>query len=66
MKINLNQILEKKGKTMYWLAEQTGIGYPNIFNLSKGKTTSVKFEVLELICNALECSPNDILIIEKR
>ena len=48
---------------MYWLAKTTGISYPTIHNLVNNKTESIKFEVIEKICSALNCTPNDLLII---
>lgn len=63
MKICIDELLNEKGKTRYWLSTQTGITYPNIYKLAENKTTSLKFELLEKICIALECTPNDILKI---
>ena len=64
MRVNIDTILEKQGKTRYWLAKEAGYSYPNLMKLCNGETESVKFEVLEGICKALDCSLNDILIIE--
>ena len=61
MYINIENVLKSQNKSMYWLAEQTGISYPTIFNLSKNKTESIKFDILEKICFALQCTPNDII-----
>lgn len=65
MKIQIDQLLQERGKTRYWLAKEVGIAYQNLVNLCDGKTTSIKFELLEKICKALDCEPNDILIKEK-
>ncbi|HBG6422585.1 TPA: helix-turn-helix domain-containing protein [Clostridioides difficile] len=61
MNIQIKQILDKKGKTRYWLAKQIGMTQYNLNKLASGQTTSIKFELLEKICLSLECSPNDIL-----
>ena len=63
MKICIDELLSKKGKTRYWLSTQTGITYPNIYKLAGNKTISLKFDLLEKICIALECTPSDILKI---
>ncbi len=63
MYINIKKLLKQKGKSMYWLAKTTGISYPTIHNLVNNKTESIKFEVIEKICSALNCTPNDLLII---
>ena len=61
MKITLNQTLEQKGKSQYWLAHNTGIAASTINNLCNGKTSSIQFDVLQKICNALECNVNDVI-----
>jgi putative transcriptional regulator len=66
MKINLDAVLKSKNKTRYWLAKETGITYQNIDNLAKNKTTGVKFNILEKICIALDCTPNDIFDVENK
>lgn len=63
MKINIDQLLQNKGKTRYWLAKQVGITYPNLCNLADNKTSSIKFELLEKMCHCLDCLPNDIITI---
>ena len=63
MTINIDKILENKGKTRYWLAKEIGITYPNLVKLCNNKTESIKFDILNKICNKLECAPNDILTI---
>lgn len=65
MQVEIDKILKERNKTRYWLSKETGITYTNISNLANNKTSSIKFEVLESICEALECSPNDILILKK-
>lgn len=65
MKILIEDVLKQKQKTRYWLFKQTGISYNAVCNLCDNKTNSITFEGLEKICNALECTPNDIFEIEK-
>lgn len=65
MKVLLHDVLKSKGKSQYWLSQKSGVTTANINNICNGKTTSIKFNVLEKICNTLECTPNEILICEK-
>ena len=58
---NINQILEEKGKTCYWLAKQCNMSPNNMAKICNGETTSVRLETLEKICKTLECTPNDII-----
>lgn len=64
MKIKLKELLESKNKSQYWLSKQTDITPQNIGRLANNKTSSITFDNLEKICNALECTPNDIFEIE--
>lgn len=65
MIIAIDEILQAKNKTRYWLSKEAGVTYPNIMKLCNNETESIKFEILEKICLALDCTPNDILQIEK-
>lgn len=66
MKIKLNETLLRKEKTKYWLSKETGIAASTISNLCNNKTDGIQFSVLEKICQALDCSPNEIFEIENR
>ena len=59
--LRINQILEEQGKTPYWLGKQTGISQNNILKICNGETSTMRFNTLEKICKALNCTPNDIL-----
>lgn len=61
MKITLNETLQAKGKSQYWLAHETGIAASTINNLCNGKTTAIQFDVLQKICSTLECSVNNVI-----
>lgn len=60
MKITIDDLLKAHDKTRYWLSKEIGLAYPNLKKLCDNETTSIKFELIEKICNALECTPNDI------
>lgn len=64
MKICIKEQLQKKNMSRYELAKRIGVTYPTIDNIYKSASTSIKFETLQLICKELECTPNDILIME--
>lgn len=65
MKISIQQQLKAIHMSRYELAKRIGVTYPTIDNIYKGTSTSIKFDILEAICNELHCTPNDILIFEK-
>jgi putative transcriptional regulator len=60
--LRINEILEEKDKTMYWLSKQTGIAQNNINKICKGETSNIRFDTLEKICIALDCSVNDLFV----
>ena len=59
----IDELLRGRGKSLYWLAKETGIAYPTLWRLRDSKTESIAFRVLESICLALECGPGDVLVI---
>lgn len=65
IKIELENILKKKDISLYKVSKDTGIGYATLHNLLKQKTKGLTFETLEKICIVLECTPNDLLVLEK-
>ena len=60
--LRINEILNKKNKTCYWLAKQCDISQNNMGKICNGETTSIRFDTLEKICKALDCTPNDIFM----
>lgn len=62
LSLRVNEVLQEKGKTAYWLSKQTGISPNNIGKICNGETTNIRFDTMEKICIALECTPNDIII----
>ena len=60
LSLKINKILEKQGKTPYWLGKQTGISQNNILKICNGETSTIRFDTLEKICKALNCSINDL------
>lgn len=60
MKLNVLEILKKKGKTKYWLYNQLDMSYTNFNNIIMNKTKSIKYENIEKFCKILECEPNDL------
>ena len=60
LKLNVLEILKKKGKTKYWLFNQLDMSYTNFNNIVTNKTKSIKYENIEKFCKILECEPNDL------
>lgn len=62
LSLKIDKILEQKNKTMYWLSKQTGISSNNILKICNGETNTIRFDTLEKICKALDCSINDLFM----
>ncbi len=65
IKLNVLELLEKNGKTKYWLYKQLGMSYQNFNKMMNNETQSIRYENIEAMCLLLNCSPNDLLIFTK-
>ncbi|AZO94324.1 helix-turn-helix transcriptional regulator [Halocella sp. SP3-1] len=62
--IKINNILNDKGKSIYWLADKTGLAYSTTYNLVNNNTASIHFKTLEEIMQALDITDfNQVLEI---
>lgn len=64
LSLKINEILKEQGKTSYWLGKQTGISQNNIGKICNGETSTIRFDTIEKICKALNCSINDIFVTD--
>lgn len=64
VRMNIAEMLEKRGKTRYWLSRQMGISYQNVCRMAGQQTRGIRFETLETLCQVLECTPNDLFTID--
>lgn len=59
--INLDVMMAKRKVSSIELANKIGITQANLSILKTGKAKAIRFTTLDAICEALECSPGDIL-----
>ena len=59
--VHLDVMLAKRKMRSRELAERVGITEQNISLLKSGKVRGVRFDTLELICDALQCQPGELL-----
>lgn len=59
--INLDVVMAQRKMSLSELSEKTGITLANLSILKTNKAKAVRFSSLELICEALECQPGDLL-----
>ena len=63
VEIPLDTLLDKHGRSFYWLAKETGVSYTTLWRLKKSKAMGINFSTLEKICAALDCTPGDVLTL---
>ena len=63
IKLKVLELLEKNGKTKYWLYKQLGMSYQNFSKMVNNQTKSIRYENIETICFLLNCTPNDLFEI---
>lgn len=62
--MNALELLNKKGKTKYWLYKQMGMSYQNFSKMINNETKSIKYDNIEALCYILECRIDELLIFE--
>lgn len=63
IKLNALSLLEKNGKTKYWLYKQLGMSYQNFSKMINNQTKSIRYENIEAMCFLLHCTPNELFTI---
>ena len=62
LRLNVLPLLRAQGNTKYWLYKQLGMSYQNFNRMVNNQTKSIRYEVIETLCQVLECTPNDLFI----
>lgn len=63
IKLNITELLNKNGKTKYWLCQRMNITSRNLNRIINGYTTSISFKYIEEFCKYLNCSPGELIEI---
>ena len=61
IKIEIEKLLN--GRSLYWLSQETGIRWATLAAMVNGKAQRLNLEDIDLICEALECQPGDLLVV---
>lgn len=65
IKLNVLELLERAGKTKYWLYKQLGMSYQNFNKMVNNETKSIRYENIEALCQLLECTPDELFRFEE-
>ena len=63
---HLDRVLADRAMTLTELAHRTGITMANLSILKNNRAKAIRFTTLTLICDALDCTPQDLISIEPR
>lgn len=64
IRLNILELLKKKEKSKYWLNKQLGMSYRNFNRMVNNETKSIQLDRIETLCQILECTPNELFIID--
>lgn len=63
IKLRVLELLQKNGKTKYWLYKQLGMSYQNFNKMVNNETKSIRYENIETLCLLFNCTPNELFEI---
>ncbi len=64
IKMNVQNLLNKKGKTRYWLVKEMQTTYKTVNKLCDNTLTGLQLETIEKLCEILDCTPDDLFIFD--
>ncbi len=62
--VNLDVMMAKRKMSLTELAEKVDLTLANLSILKTGKAKAIRFSTLDALCQALQCTPGDILDFE--
>jgi len=65
IKLNALELLKKNHKSKYWLYIRMGMSYQNFNKMINNQTKSISYENIEVMCNLLNCTPNELIVIKE-
>ena len=65
IKVNLDLLLVQRRMSLTELSEKVGITLANLSILKRGKAKAVRFSTLLALCEALQCTPGELLEVEE-
>ena len=62
--VHLDDLLEAKGMTLVELSSRVGVTVANLSILKNGHARAIRFSTLTAICDALGCTPGELLALQ--
>ena len=63
IKLNVQELLDKRKETRYWLMKNMETNYETVNRLCNNHSVAVQLETIEKLCKVFECTPNDLFTI---
>ena len=60
LQFNVQSLLDREGKTRYWLVKQMGTDYATVNKICDNASKSVRIDTLERLMKALDCEVQDL------
>ena len=64
VRLRILEILAEQNHTKYWLFKRMDMSYQNFNRMVNNETKSIRYENIEAMCFLLNCTPNDLFIID--
>jgi putative transcriptional regulator len=61
--VHLDELLADRGMTLVELSARVGVTVANLSILKNGHARALRFSTLTAICDALECTPGDLMSV---
>lgn len=62
----LDVLLDERGMTLASLAERIGVTVVNLSVLKNQRAKAIRFSTLTAICDALDCQPGDLFMVDAK
>jgi putative transcriptional regulator len=62
--VHLDRLLTRKGMTLVELADRVGVTVVNLSVLKNGRARAIRFSTLTGLCDALGCTPGELLSVD--
>ncbi|MGA9773461.1 MAG: helix-turn-helix transcriptional regulator [Blastocatellia bacterium] len=61
VELRINEMLEDRGKSAYWLAKELEMNHGNLYSYRKNRVKAINLELLARMCELLECDIADLM-----
>jgi putative transcriptional regulator len=59
--VHIDRLLVERKMSLTELSEKVGISIQNLSILKTGKARAIRFSTLNMVCQALQCTPGELL-----